>query len=233
VSRVALDILTDPPSPPADERFAYGSEPLQFADLRRADGDTLAVVVHGGAWKATYNLTYTAHLCVDLRRAGISTLNVEYRRVGDPGGTWPGAFEDVVRAAERARSFASELVLVGHSAGAQLALLAGARLGIPVVGIASICDPASWDNPAVGAFFGGPPPVEASPFHSLPLGVRHVLVHGTEDEVVPFEQSRRHAEAAGAEAELLPLEGAGHFEPVDPLSPEWTVVRAAIERMLG
>jgi len=61
--------------------------------------------------------------------------------------------------------------------------------------------------------------------------VPQVLVHGTLDDVVPFEQSVRYAEAAGGEAELIPLDGAGHFEPIDPLSPQWTVVRAAVERL--
>src|ERR1051326_5650572 len=92
--RQAVDILTDPPPPAADERLTYGREPLQFGDLRRADGDALAVVIHGGSWKATYNLIHMAHLCIALRDAGIATFSVEYRRVGDPGGGWPGSLED-------------------------------------------------------------------------------------------------------------------------------------------
>ena len=59
-----------------------------------------------------------------------------------------------------------------------------------------------------------------------------ILVHGTADDVVPFEQSERYAEAAGGEAELVPLEGAGHFEPIDPLSPEWTR-RASVTALLA
>src|ERR1041384_1557534 len=120
--RNAEDILTAAPPPPADARIAYGTEPLQFGDLRHADGDALAVVLHGGSWKATYNLIHLAHLCIALGEAGIATFNVEYRRVGDPGGGWPGSLEDVLLAVEHARGLSRRPVLVGHSAGGHLAL---------------------------------------------------------------------------------------------------------------
>jgi acetyl esterase/lipase len=232
VARDAHDILTDPPPPEADERVAYGQEPLQFGDMRRAEGDGLAIVLHGGVWKATYNLTHLAHLCITLRDAGVSTFNVEYRRVGDPGGTWPGAFDDVLLAVKYARTLADRLVLVGHSAGGHLALLAAKRTAVPVVAIAAVCDPPTWDNAGVAAFFRGTPPPEGSPFAQLPLGVRSVLVHGTDDAVVPFEQSQRFAAAAADEATLVPLEGAGHFEPIDPQSRESSVVVRLLQGML-
>ncbi len=232
MARVAADILTDPPPPPADERVAYGKEPLQFGDLRLADSDALALVLHGGAWKATYNLIHTGHLCGALRGAGIATWNVEYRRVGDPGGGWPGALDDVLLAVAHARSLAKRLILVGHSAGGHLALLAAAREHTPVVAIAAVCDPATWDHDAVPMLLGAKRPPEASPLRQLPLGVPQILVHGTADDVVPFEQSARYVEAAGGEAELVALDGAGHFEPIDPQSPEWTAVRDAIRRLI-
>jgi acetyl esterase/lipase len=225
--------LTDPPPPPADARIAYGPAPLQFGDLRTAEGDGLAVVLHGGSWKATYNLIHLGPLCLVLRDAGIATFNVEYRRVGDPGGGWPASLEDVLLAVGHARGLARRLVLVGHSAGGHLALLAARRVQLPVVALAAVSDPATWANDAVGAFFGGEPPDEGSPLAQLPLGVRQVLIHGTRDDVVPFEQSARYVEAAGGEAELIRLEGAGHFEPIDPLSPEPPIVRGAVERLLG
>jgi acetyl esterase/lipase len=231
--RNAVDVLTDPPPPPADERIAYGPEPLQFGDLRGAAGDRLALVFHGGVWKATYNLVHTGHLCAVLREAGIATFNVEYRRVGDPGGGWPGSLDDVLLAIDHARRLARRLVLVGHSAGGHLALLAAGRLELPVVAVAAVSDPATWANDGVAAFFGGEPPEDGSPLAQLPLGVPQVLVHGTRDDVVPFDQSARYAEAAGGEAELVALEGAGHFEPIDALSPESTSVRRAVERLLG
>jgi len=231
--RNAADVLTDPPPPPADARIAYGPEPLQFGDLRGAGGHSLAVVLHGGVWKATYDLTHTGHLCGVLAEAGITTFNVEYRRVGDPGGGWPGSLDDVLLAIDHARDLARRLVLVGHSAGGHLALLAAGRLQLPVVAVAAVSDPATWANDGVAEFFGGEPPQGGSPLAQLPLGVPQVLVHGTRDEVVPFEQSARYADEAGREAELIALEGAGHFEPIDALSPESAIVRRAVERLVG
>jgi acetyl esterase/lipase len=231
VTRDAAEILTDAPPPAADARLPYGPQPLQFGDLRGDLGKGLAVVLHGGVWKATYNLIHLGHLCVALCDEGIATFNVEYRRVGDPAGGWPGSLDDVLRAVEHARGISERLVLVGHSAGGHLALLAAARLELPVVAIAAVTDPATWANEGVHAFFGREPPPEGSPLAQLPLGVPQVLVHGTRDDVVPFEQSARYAAAAAGEAELIPLNGAGHFEPIDPLSPEWAIVRAAIERL--
>ena len=219
-TRDSHDILDETP-PAADERVAYGGEPLQFADLRHADGDVFALVVHGGVWKAEWDLTHTGFLCEALRGAGISTANVEYRRVGNGGG-WPVSLDDVVLAVER---FAPH-VLVGHSAGGHLALLAAKRTGTPVVAIAAVSDPHTWANPGVRAFFGDEIPDDGSPLRQLPLGVPTVLVHGTLDDTVPFSQSQRFADAA--DARLLALEGAGHFEPVDPQVGEWTAVRDAV-----
>ena len=59
------------------------------------------MMIHGGYWQAIYNLTHAGHLCLDLAASGIATWNIEYRRIGDPGGGWPGALDDVSRALER------------------------------------------------------------------------------------------------------------------------------------
>ena len=243
MSRDSEDILTDPPPPPADARLAYGPEPLQFGDLRLAEGVSppLAVVLHGGYWKATYNLIHTGHMCRALTEAGIATWNIEYRCVGVPNGTWPSAGDDVALAVEFVRELPVDqerVVLVGHSAGGQLALWAGKRAKLPVVALAPVSDvreSASRTGP------DGPPArfmapkhfADGSPLELLPLGVPQLVIHGTEDESVPYEMSRRYVEAAAGEAELVTLEGVGHFEPIDPLSSEWPQVRSAIERFLA
>ena len=86
------DILTLKP-PPADVRLAYGSDPSQFGDLRLPKGKgpfPIAMNIHGGFWRAKYDLLHGGHLCAALTGKGIATWNLEYRRVGNPGGGWPG-----------------------------------------------------------------------------------------------------------------------------------------------
>jgi acetyl esterase/lipase len=124
--------VLDLPPPPADHRVHYGPEAEQFGDLRlprQAAHAPLVVVIHGGFWRARYDLGHIGHLCAALTRAGFATWSLEYRRVGMPGGGFPGTLLDVARAAdfvpELARRFsldASRTVVVGHSAGGHLAL---------------------------------------------------------------------------------------------------------------
>jgi acetyl esterase/lipase len=242
VSRHSEDILTDPPPLPADARLAYGPEPLQFGDLRLPESPSppLAVVLHGGYWKATYNLIHTGHMCRALTEAGIATWNVEYRSVGVPGGGWPAAGEDVALAVQFVRELPvdqTRIVLVGHSAGGQLALWAGKRAKLPVVALAPVSDvreSAARTGPegAPAQFMLPEHFADGSPLDLLPLGVPQIVIHGTEDDSVPYEMSERYVEAARGEAALVTLEGTGHFEPIDPLASEWPQVRSAIERLL-
>ena len=73
---------------------------------------------------------------------------------------------------------------------------------------------------------------EGSPIELLPLGVPQIVIHGVEDDSVPYAMSERYVAAAGGEAELVPLENTGHFEPIDPQSPQFGHTVAAIKRLL-
>ncbi len=234
-------ILTDPPPPAAEARLAYGPEPLQFGDLRlpHADAPPLAVVIHGGYWKASYNLIHAGHMSRALTALGIATWNIEYRSVGDPGGGWPGTGDDVARAVDHVAELPvdhTRVVLVGHSAGGQLALWAAKRAQLPVVALAPVSDvreSAARTGPdgAPARFMAAEHFAEGSPFELLPLGVPQFLIHGTEDDGVPYAMSERYVEAAGNEAELVTLQGSGHFEPIDPLAPEFAHTVAAVQRL--
>src|SRR3954463_16512409 len=231
LSRDSADILTDPPPPAADTRVVYGPEPLQFGDLRVPSGEgpfPLALVVHGGYWQATYNLIHLGHLCEALRDAGIASWNLEYRRLGDPGGEWPAAAEDLERALDYRERLPFDhdgrAVLVGHSAGGQLALWGAKRSSLPVVALAPVSDvrdAADRRGPdSAPARYMAPEHFPAgSPIEFLPLGARQILIHGTADDSVPYAMSERYVEAADGEAELVTLPGAGHFEPIDPQAP--------------
>jgi pimeloyl-ACP methyl ester carboxylesterase len=89
-------------------------------------------------------------------------------------------------------------------------------------------------NDAVVELLGGTPEevpdryARACPTLRLPLEVPQLVVHGTEDQAVPFGFGPRYAEAAGAE--LLALPGVEHFALIDPASPAWAAVAGRLDR---
>lgn len=125
-----------------DARVAYGPAPSQFAELWLPAGagpHPVVVVVHGGCWRAEIaDLTIMNAAADDLRRRGYAVWNIEYRRVGEPGGGYPGTYADVGAAFDAVRAQAGpnglelrRVVALGHSAGGHLALWASARAGLP------------------------------------------------------------------------------------------------------
>src|SRR5919202_2506380 len=136
--------LPDPDAGRAPVRLAYGSGPLRFGDLwlpageGRAGPHPTAIVIHGGYWRNPYGLDLMDGLSADLARRGIAAWNIEYRRIGDEGGGWPGTFIDVARAAGHLAHLASRYGLdlarvaaLGHSAGGHLALWLAGRSRVP------------------------------------------------------------------------------------------------------
>lgn len=125
------------PSPEAPLRLAYGSDPLQFGDLRLPKGTgphPVVVVLHGGCWVNAYGLDLMHDLSAALTAEGFATWNVEYRRIGDAGSDYPTTFLDVGRAVDHVRNMAAEhsldlskVTTVGHSAGGHLAVWVAAR----------------------------------------------------------------------------------------------------------
>jgi acetyl esterase/lipase len=268
--------ILDFPPPPGAVRLAYGDDACQFGELRLPDGDgphPVVMAIHGGFWRSKYDLEHIGHLCAALTAAGFATWSVEYRRLGNPGGGWPGTLIDMIRALDHLSRLAepysldlSRIVVIGHSAGGHLALWLGgagkssvepsltgsSQLQISgVVSLGGVCDlRRAWElslsNHVVEEFLGGSPQtipdryVAASPVEMAPLDIPQVLVHGVEDDVVPFEISQRYFEIAsrrGDDVSLVALPGVGHFEPIDPYSDAWPHVLRAIhsisERRIG
>lgn len=129
------------PSPPPGEVIRYGSAPQQFGELRLPVGKgpfPVMILIHGGCWLAGFDAGYMAHLSDWLSRQGVATWTIEYRRIGDDGGGWPGTLSDVGKAADALRgigmSASIDLQRVysgGHSSGGQLALWLAARKNLP------------------------------------------------------------------------------------------------------
>jgi acetyl esterase/lipase len=130
------------PRPAATLHAQYGAAPSQFGELWLPDGTGTHPVVlmfHGGCWRADLpGLELMAYAAEDLRQHGFAVWNVEYRRLGEPGGGYPGTFDDVAAAADWLRKLADgnrlnlqNVIALGHSAGGHLALWAAARRRLP------------------------------------------------------------------------------------------------------
>lgn len=231
----------------------------------------VAVIIHGGFWKSKFGVDTALidSLAGDFSRRGWVSVEVEYRRVGHDGGGFPGTQEDCLSAlgclTEVGRTVPLDLnrvVVLGHSAGGQLALWAAEQVArsaepafVPAlcVAIAPVTDletghemRLSDEGDAVSNFMGCLPDSpenvakyrSASPWWLLPNQVPMVLAVGADDPDVPATLVRDFAERAqavdgGAGAELLVFPDCGHFEPVDATSAPWDALRAAIDRHVG
>jgi acetyl esterase/lipase len=225
---------------PADRRVVYGPDPNQFIDLRLPAGKgihPLAMFIHGGFWRAKYDLAHAGHICAGLARAGFVCANLEYRRVGNEGGRWPGTFEDIRNGLRFLQAHAMEwnadpkrTVVLGHSAGGQLALALAAREPAVrgAVSLAGVVDlrrayELHLSNDAVVGFMGGTPEQmpdhyrEASPIE-VPITPPQVLIHGTHDETVPASFSRDYVANKALKREPVKLVelDCGHYELIDP-----------------
>ncbi|MFJ9612912.1 alpha/beta hydrolase family protein [Streptomyces noursei] len=219
-----------------DRTVAYGPHPDQVVDLygRWPGTGPLVVLLHGGFWRAAYDRRHLSPCAAELARRGLPVALAEYRRVGAGGGA-PQTFQDVTAAVATAAEAGAapgdpprELVLVGHSAGGHLALLAAARPGpvTRVVAVAPVADLArahelGLSGGAVAELLGAGPGfagrlADADPVRHPPAGVPVTLLHGTADPDVPPDLSRRYAAAHPAATALRELPGTGHYAPVTP-----------------
>ena len=128
--------------PAPDARIAYGSAPSQYAELFVPQGAgpfPVAVLVHGGCWTEKFGgITQLRNMAGALRERGFAVWNVEYRRVDEAGGGYPGMYEDMhaaldalSRQAGAHRLDLHRVVAVGHSVGGQLVQWIAGRARIP------------------------------------------------------------------------------------------------------
>jgi acetyl esterase/lipase len=211
--------------------------------------------IHGGFWRAKYSLEHAGHLCAALTARGLATANLEYRRVGNDGGAWPGTFSDIRSAhhfllqnAQKHNFDSGKVVVLGHSAGGQLALcLAGHEAHIrAVISLAGVVDlerayQLHLSNDAVVEFLRGTPSEvpdhyrEADPMQ-LSIGkTRQWLIHGSGDQDVPPSFSRdyvrlkqKRTRTRREDVHLVEIPGAGHLDLIDPRSRAWSIVEKTV-----
>jgi acetyl esterase/lipase len=270
-------------TPPANERIAYDKEPLQFGELRLPDGAgpfPIAILVHGGCWSAKVgNLPESVTsfellrpIAAALAKAGIASWNIEYRRLGNPGGGWPGTYLDLSRATDLLRELApryhldvKQAIAIGHSSGGQLAFWLAARGKLPkssllytnsplqLKGVVSVDGPPDLEadraieqsvcgGPVITQFIGGTPAEfpnryrEGSASGLLPIRVRQeLLVAGKQGQkwIALFKEYAAAAEKAGDTVHMPTMEGAGHFDGIDPQASAWGTVMVSVRSLLS
>ncbi len=256
---IAYSELIATTAPPADHRIAYGTETLQFGELRLPRGSEptpIVVLIHGGCWRSQYDLKHVGLAAAALAEEGFAVWAVEYRRIGDANGGWPGTFDDIAHAVDYVRRLAAQfpqidtnrVVLMGHSAGGQLALWAASRkqnetTGLfrsaiaplkvaGVVSLAGIADLADFGkgpggcNQSVTPLMGGTPEQvpqryrAVSPIERVPTGVFVRLVHGDADPIVPLAQSKTFLSRAHMAGDRAELDVISGGGHFDLLSPQ-------------
>jgi acetyl esterase/lipase len=221
------------------------------AGPQRIDSIPLVVLIHGGSWKSQFDAHTMSAYAMDLARRGMAVYNIEYRRLGSGGG-WPTTFTDVADAldyvVEIDKRFpqitTDDELVVGHSAGAQLAVWAGTRNTLRpnevgsrpkfrptrVVALAGPLDmtyAATHGNDRIVTVLGGTPDQVPGRYHSVdPIQnidptMPVIAIHGDQDTLVPMELSRRYIDAVdrrGGVGGLIIARGEGHVSIVDPRS---------------
>ncbi|WP_332638758.1 alpha/beta hydrolase [Brevundimonas sp.] len=273
---ITFSQLLNQPRQSTDRRIAYGADPLQFGELwvpRSGRRHPVIVLIHGGCWRADLPGTELMdYMAANLRDRGYAVWNLEYRRIGHPGGGYPGTFQDIAAGIDHLRALAPKygldlqrVAVSGHSAGGHLALWAAGRDRLPAtsplsvenplpmrgaVALAGIADLAGYRETGPDAC-GGPSTIDGlvgiqetggrdvfgdtSPPSLLPLGDRQVVVSGALDHIVPPRFGQEYtaaAQSAGDPAKSVVLEGAGHFELIDPTSTVWPRILAAYSDLL-
>lgn len=261
------------PSRAPDAVVSYGSDSLQLGELRLPKGRgpfPLVVVIHGGCWTRGFATRQnTAAVASALADDGMATWNVEYRQAGDPGGGWPNSYLDIAAAVDYARTLATRypidtnhVVVIGHSAGAHLALWAAARHTLPANSVvrggsplrvraavaidgpgdlaglvgrdAQICG-----KPVIAPFMGGAPSdvparyAEGSPLARLPFGTAQYLVSATVLTADEAAAYKAAATRAGDQVTLLDAPEGGHFGVIAPGTRFWPPVAAFIRQAVG
>ncbi len=245
------EVLTrQAPLPDAVVRYADHTDGVIDLYLPPGDGPhPLVVLAHGGFWRDEYDRRHTRPLSDAMKAEGYCVAVPEYRRTGGGGGGWPTTFDDIDAAVAAIPDLVAGLgvattgtTYLGHSAGGHLVLwLADQPHKVDrVVALAPVGDLRAGfieglDGDAVEALLGGSPEAVPERYDAADPAARLsaatpceiVVLHGSLDEQVPLANSAGLA-ARHPEVDLRVLDGVEHFGLVDPFSPAWPALLAAL-----
>ncbi|HZQ93814.1 MAG TPA: alpha/beta hydrolase [Candidatus Sulfotelmatobacter sp.] len=215
-----------------------------------------AILVHGGGWVAGDKQQYITYIFQPLSDAGFAWFSINYRLA--PQFKFPDDAEDVESAirfvlanAAKYKVDVKRIALIGESAGGHLVSYLGAR-NRPDSRVAAVVSMYGIHDFVAAAVAWKPLPhelldlfgIDAVNAATVPLLIKaspvvyiskdmppFLLMHGSKDEDVPYEQSVEMCnkmKEAGADCDLVTIEGAphgmDHWEP----HPEWLWYKKAL-----
>lgn len=232
---VAYSKVASLPFAVADDKVFYGQDSEQFSLFWRSkksqknNKKPLVILLHGGCWLSAYDIEHTYALSTGLAQSGFNVWSIEYRRSGETGGGWPITFDDV-KAGIIASSIYNEnefkladTIIVGHSAGGHLALLAASKFNHlkGVIGLAAIIDIESYSRgenscqQVTKEFMQGIPEDKpsaydlANPIKQI-LHRNSIILQGNKDTIVPLSQLDQ------LKKNVIVVDGVGHFDWIHP-----------------
>lgn len=244
IERVSYGAVLEQEINGAAEVLRYGDLAPQFieywAPTQPAKNLNIAFI-HGGCWLAAYDIAHTRAATSTLAAQGYPTWSIEYRRSSAEQKAWPEANTDISQALQQIRTQigAQPLVVIGHSAGGHLALLAAAEPkpnADAVIGLAAITDVIAYAEgenscqASTAQFFGGDAASLAQAYQAAnPVTKNYtvpVYLLGSEnDRIIPAEQMQLPA------AELKWVEKADHFDFVHTETPAWQQLLQTLEQL--
>ncbi len=237
LANVSYNSVTQLAYDQAEAKFSYGEDESQYVLYWSAknpidDPAPIIIFIHGGCWLKDYDIAHSLPLASALSKQGYGVWSIEYRRTGQAGGGWPGSFEDIKEAITLLFNKQigdvdySNVVIVGHSAGGHLAMLAAKSFEENIqqaIGLAAITDLPAYAKgnnsceQVAPKFMGGTHEVLPAQYKKADprsVGLHHntVLMHGSLDSIVALEQS-----VAPSSSQIL-VDKAGHFDWIHPHS---------------
>lgn len=224
----------------SDRVEKYGSHEDQIIEVFEARGDYIEqiVLIHGGYWRPEFDLTHLRPLAAALADAGWRVQLIEYRRT-------PGIPDNYINDVRAAIIHCGGGILIGHSAGGHLALLAsGDANSAPIKGVIALApvgdladaEARNLDDGAVRNFLGdfAVNRPDLDPHVLLNASVPTVIIHGSDDLRVPIDMSRNLNNSycrAGLDGTLFEVENLGHFELIDFRESSFEIIVAQLKKL--
>lgn len=240
--QVTFNDVLELPSDPPTQTYQYGSQPSQFYQYWPAKNNAMkaanVIFIHGGCWLKNYGIRHSYPLSTALTKEGFNLWSVEYRRLGEKNAEWPASLNDVSNAIENIlrQTNGKQTVVMGHSAGGHLALLATsnerqyAEQVDAVLGLAAITDMQAYIaedgscNQAAKALLG----TAKSNFNLAQADPKQQTLHhntwllqGSADNIVPMSQADVFS-VDNVNTKIV--DDAGHFDMIHPQTNAWEAI---------